>query len=170
MPRSRHLTARGKPLSMFERFAGWATAMAGRSGAFALALMTVVIWGLTGPLFSFSEVWQLVINTGTTIVTFLMVFLIQHQQNKDSVALHLKLNELIASHQEASNRMVKIEDLSDDELEVLQKFYGRLAQLAAKENGVKTTHSLDEADQRHAHKHGKRGAQRRAPARESAHS
>jgi low affinity Fe/Cu permease len=170
MPRARHLTARGKPLSLFERFAGRATAMAGRSVAFALALLTIIVWGITGPLFGFSEVWQLVINTGTTIVTFLMVFLIQHQQNKDSIALHLKLNELIASHQEASNRMVKIEDLSDDELEVLEKFYARLAQLAAREHGVKTTHSLDEADQRHAHKHGKRAAARRGRARESEHS
>ncbi len=139
----------GKHLSMFERFAGHATRATGTSAAFVLAALTIVVWAATGPLFGFSETWQLVINTGTTIVTFLMVFLIQHTQNKDSMAIHLKLNELIASHEIASNRLIAIEELSDEELETVRKFYCRLAELASKESGVKGTHSLDDAEEAH---------------------
>ncbi|HJU40017.1 MAG TPA: low affinity iron permease family protein [Tahibacter sp.] len=138
--------------SLFDRLAGRVTHAVGTPGAFALAVLSVVVWGATGPLFGFSETWQLVINTGTTIVTFLMVFVIQQSQNKDSVALHLKLNELIASHRQASNRLIAIEDLDEEELRVLREFYGRLAGLAAQSHGVKETHSLDEADERHEEK------------------
>src|SRR5262245_18853771 len=100
----------------FEIVARKATVWTGTSWAFALAIATVLIWLITGPLFDFSDTWQLVINTGTTIVTFLMVFLIQHTQNKDSQATLLKLNELIAAVEGASNRLLNIEDLSEDEL------------------------------------------------------
>lgn len=96
--------------------------------AFALAMGVVVAWVLTGPLFGFSDTWQLVINTGTTIVTFLMVFLIQHAQNKDTRALQLKLNELIASQRGASNRLIDVEELSDEELTLLHERYQELVE------------------------------------------
>src|SRR5215207_2701530 len=97
MAKRKNNKANGKK-SFFERFAEWATRATGSSVAFLLAAGIVVVWGILGPLFQFSETWQLVINTGTTIITFLMVFLIQKTQNKDSKAIHLKLNELIASN------------------------------------------------------------------------
>ncbi|WP_317127726.1 low affinity iron permease family protein [Anseongella ginsenosidimutans] len=96
-------------------------------------------WIVTGPVFGFSDTWQLVINTGTTIITFLMVSLIQKTQNKDSKALQLKLNELIATSRRASNRMVDIEDLTEEELDVLHKFYQRLSE-KAKAPGTSTNH------------------------------
>jgi low affinity Fe/Cu permease len=97
-----------------------------------------------GPLFDFSESWQLVINTGTTIVTFLMVFLIQQSQNKDSVALHLKLNELLAANREASNRMIGIEDLDEQDLREVASFYLRLSERAKRAGPRKEAHSIDE--------------------------
>src|SRR5579875_1172129 len=109
--------------NLFERFANWATIATGSATAFIIAAVVIVIWAATGPIFKFSDVWQLIINTGTTIVTFLMVFLIQKSQNKDSKAVHLKLNELIATNKFASNRMVSIEDLSEKELDELRDFY-----------------------------------------------
>ena len=112
---------RATVLHLFDRFAGGATRHAGSPTAFVLAVGVVVAWALTGPMFGYSETWQLVINTGTTIVTFLMVFLIQQSQNKDAVAVHLKLNELLASHREASNMLVSIEDLDEDELRQLDE-------------------------------------------------
>lgn len=141
----------------FERFAARAIAAAGSSPAFGTACLVVVLWGATGPLFGFSQTWQIVINTLTTIVTFLMVFLLQQTQNKDSIAVHLKLNELLASHEFASNRVIAIEALSAEEMEVLRRFYTHLAELAEKEGGVKHTHTLDEAVQSHARKRERRG-------------
>jgi len=134
-----------KRKNLFERFSNWATAATGSSAAFMIATATVIIWGVTGPVFHYSETWQLVINTGTTIITFLMVFLIQKSQNKDSKAVHLKLNELLASHEGTSNRMVNIEDLTEGELDQLYKFYIRLSDLAEKENDLTRTHSIDAA-------------------------
>jgi low affinity Fe/Cu permease len=134
---------------IFERFANWATAATGSSGAFILAAAVVIVWAVTGPVFHYSETWQLVINTGTTIVTFLMVFLIQKAQNKDSRAVHLKLNELIAAMQGASNRMVDIEDISEKELEQIHQFYVRLADLAKEEDDLGCTHTIDAADLNH---------------------
>ena len=142
----------GRRHSLFDRLAGRVTHAVGTPAAFAIAVLVVVVWAATGPLFGFSETWQLIINTGTTIVTFLMVFVIQQSQNKDSVALHLKLNELIASHRQASNRLIAIEDLDEEELRLLREFYCRLADLAARNHGVKQTHSLDEADELHEEK------------------
>lgn len=135
--------------SIFDRFASWVTRLAGSPGAFALALAVVVGWALTGPSLGYSETWQLVINTGTTIVTFLMVFLIQQAQNKDSRALHIKLNELIAASKLTSNRTISVEDLDASELEVLHAFYARLAELARTEGGLKCSHSLDDASELH---------------------
>ncbi len=141
-----------KKSGVMERFANWATNATGSSGAFILASFVVVVWGLTGPVFKYSETWQLVINTGTTIITFLMVFLIQKAQNKDSRAVHLKLNELIAAMEGASNRMVAIEDLSEHELEQIHKFYVRLSQLAKSEDNLGCTHTIDAANFNHQKK------------------
>ena len=105
----------------FEKFSHKITKLTGSPWAFLLALLVIIIWGVTGPLFGFSDTWQLVINTGTTIITFLMVFVIQQSQNKDTIAIQLKLNELIASNQFSSNRLVDVEDLTADELETLKK-------------------------------------------------
>src|SRR5476651_677385 len=121
-----------KKKNLFERFANWATIATGSSAAFLTAIFVIIIWGITGPVFKYSDTWQLIINTGTTIITFLMVFLIQKSQNKDSKAIHLKLNELIASHQGTSNRMVDIENLTEKDLDHLHRFYVRLSKLAEK--------------------------------------
>ncbi|WP_333863338.1 low affinity iron permease family protein [Sphingobacterium sp.] len=138
-----------KKKNLFERFSDWATRATGSSAAFIIATSTVIIWAVSGPLFNYSETWQLVINTGTTIVTFLMVFLIQKSQNKDSKAVHLKLNELIASHKGTSNRMVNLEDLSEEELDQLAKFYAHIAKLALQESDITCTHSIDAAEENH---------------------
>lgn len=130
----------------FAQFSAWITKATGTSTAFFIALLVVVIWALTGPIFGYSETWQLVINTGTTIITFLMIFIIQHSQNKDTLALHLKLNELIAASEFTSNRLVDSEDLSDEELEVIKKYYKKLSEKSKSENSVYTSHSLDEAE------------------------
>lgn len=134
---------------VFDKFAAGATRASGSAITFAVALFVVAAWAASGPVFAFSETWQLVINTATTIITFLMVFLIQHAQNKDSVALHLKLNELIASQRSASNRLVAVEDLDEHELIALRAFYCRIAELAKQGQGLHESHSLDEADQVH---------------------
>jgi low affinity Fe/Cu permease len=131
-------------LTAFDRFASRVTRWAGSPVAFAIALLSVVVWGLTGHLFRYSEGWQLVINTGTTIITFLMVFLIQQSQNKDSIALHLKLNELLAASRNASNRMIGIEDLDEQDLREVAEFYVRLAARAKDGGRGKETHSIDE--------------------------
>ncbi len=130
----------------FARFSMWVTKATGSSTAFFIAFLVVLIWALTGPLFNYSEEWQLVINTGTTIVTFLMIFVIQHSQNKDTMALHLKLNELIAANEFTSNRLVDSEDLTEEELEVIKKYYKKLSMNTKKEDSVFVSHSLDEAE------------------------
>jgi len=124
----------------FDAAAGWAVARMGSATAFAAALTLVVVWALTGPLFGFSEVWQLVINTSTTIITFLMVFLLQHSQNKDSRALHAKLNELLAATEGASNRLIDLEELSEEEIEHVQERFRHLFQEAKRVSpGQKTS-------------------------------
>ena len=141
--------------SIFESFANKATAFTGSSPAFIGAALIVVIWAISGPFFNFSEIWQLVINTGTTIITFLMVFLIQKAQNKDSKAIQIKLNELIAASSKASNRIVDIEDLTEKELDNLHKFYEELSHLAKSDNDLHQSHSIDAAKNNHEFK--KRG-------------
>ncbi|SDF63472.1 Low affinity Fe/Cu permease [Dyadobacter soli] len=131
---------------LFERMANHVTAWTGSSPAFLAAFAIVLIWAATGPLFGYSETWQLVINTGTTIVTFLMVFIIQKSQNKESKAIQLKLNELIAASRWASNRMVDIEDLTEEELNVLHKFYQKLSDESEKDEDIHKSHSIDAAD------------------------
>ncbi|NUY79315.1 low affinity iron permease family protein [Flavobacterium sp. MAH-1] len=141
---------------IFEVFASKVTKATGSTGAFLLAFFTVIAWAVTGPIFQYSETWQLVINTGTTIVTFLMVFLIQKSQNKDSMAIQLKLNELVASHKYASNRLIDVEDLSEAELEALHQYYLKLSELCKKEDSLLHTHSVDEAEEVHKAKSHKR--------------
>ncbi len=136
----------------FDAFSSKVTSATGSPAAFFVAFIVIIIWAVTGPVFNFSDTWQLVINTGTTIITFLMVFVIQQSQNKDTKALHLKLNELIACNQHASNRLIDIEDLTADEIEVLKNYYVELSKLAAKEKNVYATHSLDEAKREHEKK------------------
>jgi low affinity Fe/Cu permease len=142
-------TNKGKMKAWFERTSNKVTKATGSPMAFITAFAIVIIWAVTGPIFHFSDTWQLVINTGTTIITFLMVFIIQQSQNKDTVAMQIKLNELIACHEKASNRLIDVEDLTDDELQTIKKFYAKLADLAENENGVNTTHSLNEAENLH---------------------
>lgn len=133
----------------FEKFATKVSKITGSTPAFIIALSIVIIWAISGPFFDYSETWQLVINTGTTIITFLMVFLIQKAQNKDSLAIQLKLNEIVASHEFSSNRLVDIENITEEEMIILQKYYHRLAELSKKEESLQTTHSIDEAHQSH---------------------
>jgi low affinity Fe/Cu permease len=138
--------------AQFEKISAVITRAVGTSTSFIIALFVILIWAITGPIFRFSDTWQLVINTGTTIITFLMVFVIQQSQNKDSLAIQLKLNELIASDEKASNRLIVVEDLTQAELEVLKKFYVKLAELAKQENDLHSSHSVDEAGGLHAYK------------------
>jgi low affinity Fe/Cu permease len=129
----------------FDAFSTKVTKVTGSPGAFLLAFFTIVVWAITGPIFHYSDTWQLVINTGTTIITFLMVFLIQQSQNKDTLALQIKLNELIAANQNASNRLIDSEDLTAKELEVLKKFYIKISESAKKEEDLRKTHSIEDA-------------------------
>jgi low affinity Fe/Cu permease len=143
-------------VKVFEKIANQVSKAVGSSIAFLCAFLLVVVWAITGPFFDYSETWQLVINTGTTIITFLMVFLIQKSQNKDSLAIQLKLNELVASHENSSNRLVDIESMTEEEMLVIQKYYHKLSELAKKEESIKTSHSIEEAHTQHAIKNKKR--------------
>src|SRR6185369_15477462 len=124
----------------------------GGPAAFVLAFAVVVLWAVAGPLFDFSSEWQLVINTGTTIVTFLMVFLIQRSQNKESLAIQLKLNEIVAAVEGASNRLIDVEDLGEAELAALHGHYQRLVELAKRDLELAQSHSIEEAEERHHRK------------------
>ena len=135
--------------SFFEKLATKVTKATGSTPVILTAFLIVVIWGVSGPVFDYSETWQLVINTGTTIITFLMVFLIQKTQNKDSLAIQIKLNELVAAHELTSNHMIDVEDLSEEELEIIEKYYARLADLAKQEKNIKQAYSLEQAQLRH---------------------
>jgi low affinity Fe/Cu permease len=128
------------------------TTWAGSTSAFTSALAVIAIWALLGPVFRYSDTWQLVINTGTTVITFLMVFLIQRSQNKGAIAIHLKLNELVAAMQGASNRLIDVESLSEKELAILGRHYRELAKLCRRENDLTQSHSLEEAEARHRRK------------------
>ena len=139
-----------------ETFSHRVSEWTGSTWAFALALLVILVWGVTGPIFHFSDTWQLVINTGTTIVTFLMVFLIQRAQNKESKAVQLKLNEIVAAIEGASNRLIDVENLSEAEIRVLHGHYSHLAALAGKEENLTVSHSIEEAQVRHVRK-SKRG-------------
>jgi len=142
----------------FEQFSEAVTKWTGSTSAFVSAFAIVFAWALLGPVFGYSNTWQLVINTGTTVVTFLMVFLIQRSQNKDAIAIHLKLNELVAAVNGASNRLIDVEAMSEKELAVLHRHYRELARLARADSNVTQSHSVEEARSRHS---GKRGHGRR---------
>lgn len=133
----------------FENLAAKVTAAAGSTPAIIIAFGSVLLWACLGPVFHYSENWQLVINTGTTIITFLMVFLIQKSQNKESMAVQLKLNELVAAHEFASNRLVDIEGMTEDELKVIQKYYINLKRRTETEESLQQSHSIDEAKEMH---------------------
>ncbi|ETZ22383.1 low affinity iron permease family protein [Pedobacter sp. V48] len=135
--------------SFFEKLATKVTKATGSTPVILAAFIIVVLWGISGPIFDYSETWQLVINTGTTIITFLMVFLIQKTQNKDSLAIQIKLNELVAAHELTSNHMIDVEDLSEEELEVIEKYYAKLADLAKQEKNIKQAYSITQAQLRH---------------------
>src|SRR6266550_1075538 len=142
-----------------ETFSNMACAAAhwmGKPIAFLIALLSVIVWAATGPIFHYSDTWQLVINTSTTIVTFLMVFLIQRTQNKDALALQIKLNEIIAAMEGASNRLIAAEDLTEEELKALEVHFERLAEMAKKERRLTESHSIEEAEARHEFKRKRR--------------
>jgi len=138
----------------FEEFSRRVTHAVGRPWAFLIALLVVVVWALSGPLFGFGDTWQLVINTGTTIVTFLMVFLIQQAQNKDGKAMELKLNELVAATKGASNRLIDVEALTEDDLDVLHGYFRQLVELSRRDHDLRESHSLEEAERLHMGKSG----------------
>jgi|SRR5690242_3902602 len=150
MPRKRNAVS-----AFLEKFSYQATKATGTSVAFVVAVLVIVVWAITGPIFHYSDTWQLVINTGTTIVTFLMVFLIQRAQNKDALAIHLKLNEIVAALEGASNRLIDVEDLSEPEINALRSYYKRLIDLAREDDLLTMTHSIEEAASRHGFKYKK---------------
>lgn len=148
--------ASSRKTGVLARFASWVAAATGTTAAFIIAASVVILWGLTGPLFGYSDTWQLVINTSTTIVTFLMVFLIQRSQNKESLAVQLKLNEIVAALEGASNHLISVEDLSEKELQTLHAHYLRLAEMAKSAGNITESHSIEEAEARHERKRGAR--------------
>jgi low affinity Fe/Cu permease len=130
----------------FEKFTNAATKATGSTRAFIIACLIILIWAIIGPFFHFSNTWQLVITTGTSVATFLMVFLIQKGQNKDSLAIQVKLNELVAANALASNRIISVEDLTEEELVGLNKYYTRLAEMTqGKGKKMHSSHSIEEA-------------------------
>jgi len=143
------------PSLFFERFAFNMTRLTGRPVTFLIALAIILVWAITGPIFKFSDTWQLVINTGTTVITFLMVFIIQQSQNKDSISIQLKLNEIVAAMESASNRLINVEDLSEDELIILHSYYKKLSEMSKKETSLNMSHSIEEAAIKHEIKHRK---------------
>lgn len=149
-PQDRQISPRRE--TFLARLSGVATRWTGTSNAFGVAALIVVLWIASGPFFHFSDTWQLVINTGTTIVTFLMVFLIQRTQNKDSQAVHLKLNELVAAMSGASNRLINVESLSEGEIKILHAHFCKLVELAKADEKLTDSHSVEEAVERHSRK------------------
>ena len=135
-----------------ENLSSAAARWTGSTPALVFAIGSIVLWLATGPLFGFSDTWQLVMNTATSIITFLMVFLIQRSQNKESLAVQLKLNELVAAMQGASNRLIDVEDLSEKELKLLHEHFQQLVIMAKKDQGLTDSHSVEEAAERHSNK------------------
>jgi low affinity Fe/Cu permease len=140
---------RNQSHSFIEKLSANVTKAVGSTPAICVAFGLVILWAGLGPVFHYSESWQLVINTGTTIITFLMVFLIQRSQNKESLATQLKLNELIAAHEFASNRLVDVEDLNEEQLKLIHDYYCELKDKTKKEESLQKSHSIDEAEDSH---------------------
>ena len=157
MPRTKTRGQHSGLEGVADRIAAAVTHWAGSSWGFGMALGTIVVWGVSGPIFRWSDTWQLVINTGTTIVTFLMVFLVQRSQNRDGLAIQLKLNELVAAMHGASNHLIDVESLSEKELRTLHTHYQRLVEMSRNDQDVAATHSIEEAEQRHMAKRGAGG-------------
>jgi low affinity Fe/Cu permease len=141
---------RGQRGTKLEQMSEAVTRWTGSTSAFTIAFSVIIAWTILGPVFHFSDTWQLAINTGTTIVTFLMVFLIQRSQNKEALAIHLKLNEIVAALQGASNRLIDAEGFSEKELATLQQHYRELARLAREDQDVRESHSVEDARERHS--------------------
>ena len=131
----------GKLATIFDKAAQWTAKQCGKAHTFVLAIAVVTVWAISGPMFGFSDTWQLVINTGTTIVTFLMVFLIQNTQNRDTEALQLKLDELIRVNKEARNRLINLEDLTEEEMDQVKKDLTKAAAMSRDD-----PHSLEVRD------------------------
>lgn len=140
---TKHKLAR---LHFFEKLSSNVTKAAGSNTAITLAFLAVLLWLIFGPMEKFSDNWLWLINTGTTIITFLMVFIIQKSHNKDSMAIQLKLNELIAAHELASNRLVDIENMTEEDLKVIQKYYTKLSDFTKNDENLQQSHSIDETD------------------------
>ena len=156
--------SRRKSLSrVMESFSGAVTDWTGSSMAFLLALGAVLVWLLTGPVFHYSDTWQLVINTATTVITFLMVFLIQRSQNKAARAMALKLNELIAAVEGASNSLIGADDMNEDELQALRNHFRELVRMAKHDSTLTKSHSIEEARARHEGKKRRRGRRHARP-------
>src|SRR3978361_215496 len=132
-------------LSGFEKISNNITTYSGSSSVFIIAVSLIVFWGVTGPIFHYSNTWLLIVNTGTSVITFLMVFLIQKAQNKESIAVQLKLNELIAASKGASNRLLNIQDLSERDLKTLYEHYKTLVELTQKAQSNTQSHSVEDA-------------------------
>lgn len=147
---------------LFTAFSNATAKWVGRPYTFIGCVAIVLIWAATGPLFHYSDTWQLIINTSTTIVTFLMVFLIQRGQNKDSMAVQLKLNELVAAVKGASNRLINVEDLTEEEVRVLHQHYCTLVELAKQDDRLTESHSVEDAQQDHEEKMAARGKRPKA--------
>jgi low affinity Fe/Cu permease len=139
------MKSQNKFLIRFDEVSSKVANFTGTSIAFIAAFAFVIIWAVTGPIFHFSITWQLVINTSTSIITFLMVFIIQRDQSKDTLAIQLKLNELIAATKGASNKVLNIEDLTEDELKTLKRFYINLGEISEKGTTINSTNSMEEA-------------------------
>jgi low affinity Fe/Cu permease len=143
-------TSQDKSLSLsgaFNKAAQWTSQQCGRASTFAAACVVIVLWAVTGPMFQYSDTWQLIINTGTTIVTFLMVFLIQNTQNRDSAVLHLKLDELIRVTESARNRLLDLEDLTEEDLKRLKSSFAKLADAPDNAHLQKAADELDAASE-----------------------
>ncbi len=132
-------------ISGFEKVSNTITSYSGSSPVFLGAVALILIWGVSGPIFGYSDKWLLIVNTGTSIITFLMVFLIQKSQNKESIAVQLKLNELIAANNNASNRLLNIQDLSEEQLNTLYEHYRTLVELTQKAKSNTQSHSVEDA-------------------------
>jgi low affinity Fe/Cu permease len=141
----KELTSTPSKKNFFEKMSSKVIAATGSPWAFFVALTVIIIWAVSGPVFHYSDTWQLVINTSTTIITFLMVFIIQKSQNKDSRSVQLKLNELIAANKAASNRLIDVENLSEEELDVLHKYYCVMVEETKKRVSMTESHSVEEA-------------------------
>jgi len=122
----------------------------GTTAASLMAFVLVILWALTGSVFHYSEKWESTIGTVSSVITILMVFLIQKSQNKDSLAIQLKLNELVAAHELASNRLVNVEGMTEEELKVIQKYYSKLSDFAKTQDSLTQSHSIDESHIEHA--------------------